>query len=773
MIGSSKQINAQLEYIYIGNYGLETIEDMKNSGMDERLAKEIMRMKLKFAFGKFSNIENLIDFKAIDNLDKAMIYQDEHNGDKNLYISRKSLNNFIIDYDGEQCEINLNLIGNKIYQSPYPRIFHDIPREHFAVLHSGDGDGWNVDLAAMSSVIMHQGKLYVIDAEANIDFILFSLGISINEIEGIFNSHVHDDHFAGISSFMRADHKIKYFSTSFVRKTMLKKLSALLSMEEKQIDNFFEFVDLDLDKWHNISGLEVKPTITAHPIEDVSFSFRVLCEEGYKNYMHLSDTCSFRVLDSMITDDENVPGVSQRFADNMKQHYLSYADIKKIDIGGGMIHGDIRDFVNDKSNKIYLSHITQPLSVDAKVIGSHANIGTVDVLIKNHNNYLRRIAQKLLEQYFNTSCDDLLELINSPIVSFSPDTVIFKAQDRIDNIYLILSGTVVIINDHNNVINTIEYGNFIGEEEFYAQINVKHNYRSENFINLLQIPIRKFEWFIRSKNLHTSLINNYKKECFLEYSDLLKNILSSRVKNRLAKSIEVFKVNKGEIMNPSILKDYALIIYSGRVDVYFCQERLDTLSKNNFLGGHYLLCEGISILDLEFIDDTILYGIPMRLILEVPGIIEKIFEQFIKHQKHYLSIVFQSKAHQNDAFIHWSNPQEHHLRPINNDHDHIVNMLNLIYYMYKENGNFQRIKNALLHLRYALEKHVALERDFYAKNIHCLTLEEHTNYLSTSLSEFKTRLDDLSSREGVENLLLFIKEIVSLHLKQISTCEDY
>ncbi len=43
-----------------------------------------------------------------------------------------------------------------------------------------------------------------------------------------FHTHTHDDHFAGITTLIRADHRIKYFATPLVRKSVTKKLSALL-----------------------------------------------------------------------------------------------------------------------------------------------------------------------------------------------------------------------------------------------------------------------------------------------------------------------------------------------------------------------------------------------------------------------------------------------------------------------------------------------------------------------------------------------------------------
>ena len=77
----------------------------------------------------------------------------------------------------------------------------------------------------MGSIITFQGKIFLIDAGPNINTTLNSLGISVNEIEGIFHTHAHDDHFAGITSLIQSDHKLKYYTSSIVRASVFKKLA--------------------------------------------------------------------------------------------------------------------------------------------------------------------------------------------------------------------------------------------------------------------------------------------------------------------------------------------------------------------------------------------------------------------------------------------------------------------------------------------------------------------------------------------------------------------
>jgi len=54
----------------------------------------------------------------------------------------------------------------------------------------------------------------------------------VGEIEGIFHTHAHDDHFAGLPALLASGRRLKYFTTPLVRHSVTRKLSALLSIDE-------------------------------------------------------------------------------------------------------------------------------------------------------------------------------------------------------------------------------------------------------------------------------------------------------------------------------------------------------------------------------------------------------------------------------------------------------------------------------------------------------------------------------------------------------------
>src|SRR3990167_5192496 len=130
----------------------------------------------------------------------------------------------------------------------------------------------------------------------------------------------------------------------------------------------------------------------SHPVETTILIFRAQGGEGSKTYAHFADIVSLGVLEGMITESEEEPGLSRDLFDKIKMDYLMAADLKKIDIGGGLIHGDAEDFREDRSKKIVLSHTSLKLTAKQKEVGSGAPFGTVDVLIESHQDHSFREA---------------------------------------------------------------------------------------------------------------------------------------------------------------------------------------------------------------------------------------------------------------------------------------------------------------------------------------------------------------------------------------------
>ena len=190
-------------------------------------------------------------FRSEDLLDSRIVRDEPVEISDGVTVRRTALNRFEFAYRGRISEVDLNLPRGASYDAPYTMGQHPTAPEYFAVLHCGEGDGWDMRRQSMASIVMFQGRYYLVDAGPNVLYSLYSLGIDLSEIEGIFHTHAHDDHFAGLPTLLASGNRIKYFATRLVRESVTKKLSALMSLDESLFAELFEVRDLVADQWND------------------------------------------------------------------------------------------------------------------------------------------------------------------------------------------------------------------------------------------------------------------------------------------------------------------------------------------------------------------------------------------------------------------------------------------------------------------------------------------------------------------------------------------
>lgn len=372
IIGKKTDVEAQMEYIFIGNYGLVSKEEFNEIGETDDFADEYLTMKLKFAQGRFIPSDELM---------KGIFLEDKPEEIKNgVVIERIKSNVFKITYKGESTKIDLNLKRGQKYKPSYSLPKIQIQDYHFAIIHSGEGDGWDHTRPCLSSTVMFDGQLFLMDAGPNILSTLKALGIKPQQIGGVFFTHVHDDHFAGLYSLINPKRKIRVFATSAVKATIDKKLRSLLFPFDSEYDKYIEFHELTRDSWNQYKGLEIKPIPSAHPIDTTIFILRAKDKNGYKSYGHFSDIVALNWLQKMKATEDK-PGVTEAYYEKIKASFEIKVNVKKIDVGGPVVHGDAEDFAEDSSDRIVMGHTHTPFTKRQLEIGKEVKFGEIDVLI--------------------------------------------------------------------------------------------------------------------------------------------------------------------------------------------------------------------------------------------------------------------------------------------------------------------------------------------------------------------------------------------------------
>jgi len=638
LIGIDDQVRAQSEYIFRGNYGLVSEEEIIAAGVDEDTARDMMRLKLKFAFGNIMKTEEMLDTRTVGPGKTEL-----RDG---VFIERTAFNVYRISHEDRSVTVDLNLPPGEEYHPPYTLGFHETRKEYFSVIHIGEGDGWDVNRPCMSSILMFQGKIYLLDAGPHIQHALTALGISINEIEGIIHTHCHDDHFAGLTSLVRSDHMIKYYATELVRASVVKKFTALMNTEEERFYSYFETHDLETDSWNSIDGLEVRPIFSPHPVETTIMLFRAVWEGGYKTYAHWADTVSLDVLEGMITDDRTENGVSRELFENVKRDYLIPVDIKKIDIGGGMIHGMAKDFVEDESDRIILCHIARPLTGEEKAIGSNAVFGMQDVLIPARVDYLERTAREFLRSYFPDVPEHDIEMfLNCPIESINPGSILIKNGTVNENIYLIVSGVMEYIEDRTSNAYEVSAGSIIGELSGLMSRPISGTYRAGSYVRTLRFSSEQYLEFVKANDLYDSIRRIHDTRQYLKNTFLFGEMVSYLTHNNVSKYMAANAYPAGKNL-PTDAPPQLYMLLDGKLEVNSNGKVLENISPGGFFGEEKVLCTGRPVLEARAVEDSIVFHLPEEIIKTIPIVRWKMLETL---ERRLMAIGTQCELKRSDA----------------------------------------------------------------------------------------------------------------------------
>ncbi len=587
VIGHSRGLHSLSEYLFRGTYGLADSDEINACSVPPEFAAEIVREKRWFAFGKIRQSEELLEFCPLDGESAELR--------PGLRIRRDGVNRFTFVSADQELTVDLNLAPGVLYEPAVRLGVTRFRREYFSVVHLGEGDGWDTNRPCMGSLLQFQGRLYLIDAGPNILSALTSVGVSVNEIEGVFQTHGHDDHFAGLPSLARTDRKIKYYATKLVRSSIMKKMAALMGVSERSFSGTFEFHDLRFDEWNDVEGLSVMPVWSPHPVETNLFFFRAAWQGGSKSYGHLADIAANSVLKPMLLDDPTANDYSRQLYQSFRQKLAEPADLKKVDIGGGMIHGDAEDFATDTSGKLVLAHTARELTPREKEIGTEAAFGVHDVLIPARQDFRIRLAETYLRAYFPDAPDwELGLLLNGNLVEHSLGTVLQRKWEPFEQVLLVVTGVAEAVDATSGAQTLLSAGTLIGELSVLTGHDAHLTWRAKSFVTVLEIPHEVFVIFARRNTDLEELKRVSRQTLFLQATEMFGESLSSIRQMGLARTSRSLEIPAGTVLDE--LVDFSLpilfVLETGALDLSFEDEVFETLGPGGVCGEESLFFRG-------------------------------------------------------------------------------------------------------------------------------------------------------------------------------------
>jgi len=623
VVGHSRGLASMAEALFRGTYGLADEAEVLETGVDAAFAAEVIREKLWFSFGSIRRSEDLLDLHALDGEVTELR--------PGLFLHRTGVNQFIFETGGEKLPVDLNLAPGQTYEPPFRLGRSRIRREYFSVVHIGEGDGWDTTRPCMGSLLQFQGKNYLIDAGPNILDSLEAIGLGLTEIEGVFQTHGHDDHFAGLPSLAMSDHRLKFYSTKLVRSSVMKKMAALMGVPEKTFSATFEFKELEVDAWNDVEGLLVRPSWSPHPVETTIYSFRANGEKGVRTYSHWADIAAFPVLKKLLIDAADATPASRALYGDLTRLLLESADLKKVDIGGGMIHGSAEDFVPDTSGKLVLAHIDRLPTPREKEIGTFVDFGVQDVLIPARQDYRLRVVEAALQAYFPQAPiweRDLL--LNGVLRECSPGTLLQRRDELFQKVLLVVGGVIEAVDGNSGRETTFTAGSLIGELHVLTGRLSTQTYRARSFVTILEIPRMVYTVFTRKNTDLDEQLRVARVTLTLQDTPLFGDAVSSVHLTRIARKARNLEVPVGPLsLKPDAGSENALfLVEEGNLALEFEGRTVETVGRGGFCGEENLFFRGGSNLAVKATTRTRGLSIPSRELLGIPIVSWKLLETY-------------------------------------------------------------------------------------------------------------------------------------------------
>ena len=331
----------------------------------------------------------------------------------------------------------------------------------------------------------------------------------------------------------------------------------------------------------------------------------------------------------MLQKNKKKPGISRKLKNKVWNNYLSPVQLKKIDIGGGIIHGRAKDFKDDKSKKIILAHTAHKLSKEEQLIGCGVTFGSTDVLIEGHEDYPLEFGGTYLKGYYpNVEDGEIHMLLNCKRELVSPGTILLNDQETPDHACLVLTGVAEFLSKEEDTSYQLSSGTLIGDLAVLFSLKSTGIYRALSHIETLKIPEILFKEFVHRNKLTEVLKKTHEITEFLQKTWLFGESISSPVQSQIAQNMTLNNYSKEE----KIVYHGLMLVKEGKVEISSPKSGRSPIkhliSKGDFWGGETMITNNTSKSLAKAVTRAKVYSLNNNeIIKQIPIIRWKLFEQ--------------------------------------------------------------------------------------------------------------------------------------------------
>lgn len=552
------------------------------------LQKEIDSLALKDKNGKILPVEAVLNQIPLDKDLPVEIVSGlflKHT-DFNQYEFRSATETYSLKIEDEP-------ISSFSYQlSPLPPYW--VSSSNLRII--GGGNGFTPHHPCTGLLIEHLGIRLLVDAGPYIRQLVRHHGISLSQIHGLFLTHIHDDHTAGLTEFVQSGNKIDLFSTPEIARSAFQKLAMLYHQTEEQIAKNFRFVPLTPDVPIDYYGMTLTGHYAIHSVPCIGLKL-ALRSQGKPPFQILYPSDTLKL--DRVHELRQQQVVSQERYDDYLRFLKQEVDLMVYDSGAGIIHADAKDLDQYRA-KNYLCVHTDKISKEASLNFSLARGGDTypltHPLLPLSSSVSFEAFDFLTKLFPRVSSIWLKVLLEDAIAhSFNPSQVILRKNVTSSPIYLLLSGYLeILIDEPNETTRSIAlYPGDIFSAQTLQNVRGQPNATiAARSIGLyLTFSADLFQNFLQQKPLKHLFQEYYEVRSFLENTPLVCD-LDLHTRNQLASIAKgvLFPENTKILTQGEDTHD-CYLIREGSVQVIKenFQHRKIVLGKNEIFGERALL----------------------------------------------------------------------------------------------------------------------------------------------------------------------------------------
>lgn len=255
--------------------------------------------------------------------------------DDELTIEKIAPSRYRVREGTEVLEIDITLREEQTPVWALPEPTH-LVNEPYSLTVLGAAGPFQTESPSSSYLLTLNGKHYLFDCAPYTHLILERLGIAPESIDGIFLSHIHDDHSGGLPAFLGHTPAIKLWTTKEIYQAARTKLASVLGIEESEIETCLDFHPVVVGEPLFLEDAKMSFHYASHSIPTIGVTIEV---EGERLTL-TGDTAGHRTLTEML----EAGIISQERFDRLMA--LSRENKVLVDCGEAIIHGYPQDYLH-------------------------------------------------------------------------------------------------------------------------------------------------------------------------------------------------------------------------------------------------------------------------------------------------------------------------------------------------------------------------------------------------------------------------------------------